>query len=204
MLSRFKGATGHSQGIVSAVAVATSTTWESLDENILKAVTLLFYIGLRGQEGFPLLAIEPEIIADSVANNEGVPSPMLGVNGLSRKALEGHIAKVNAFLPANAQIAITLFNAATMFIVTGPPKSLYGLSTALRKVMAPAGQDQTRTPFSKRKVVFNARFLPINVPFHSDYLTGVTDRILGDINEAELWSPKDLGIAIYNTENGEY
>jgi fatty acid synthase subunit beta len=203
MATRFKGATGHSQGIVSAVAVAASKDWQSLEQNVEKAVTLLFYIGLRGQEAFPLLAIEPEIVADSVANNEGVPSPMLGVNGLSRKALEGHIAKVNAFLPPNSQVAITLFNAATMFIVTGPPKSLYGLSTALRKVMAPAGQDQGRVPFSKRKAVFNARFLPINVPFHSAYLQGATDRILADINGVELWAPKDLSMAIYHTEDGE-
>jgi fatty acid synthase subunit beta len=205
MLARFKGATGHSQGVVSAVAVAAATSWESLEENILKAVKLLFYIGLRGQEAFPLLSIEPEIIADAVANNEGVPTPMLGVNGLSLKPLEAHIKKVNAFLPANSQVGISLYNAATMFVVTGPPKSLYGLATALRKVQAPAGQDQGRIPFSKRKAVFNARFLPINVPYHSAFLEGATERLIKeDLAGAELWSPKDLGIAIYNTEDGEF
>ncbi|BEI81958.1 hypothetical protein CcaverHIS002_0211180 [Cutaneotrichosporon cavernicola] len=48
-----KGATGHSQGIISAVAVAASSTWDELYANIAKAVKLLFYIGLRGQRILP-------------------------------------------------------------------------------------------------------------------------------------------------------
>lgn len=127
---------------------------------------------------------------------------MLAVNGLSRKALEGHIEKVNAFLPENAKVGISLFNAATMFIVTGPPKSLYGLATALRKVMAPAGLDQGRIPFSKRKAVFNIRFLPINVPYHSDYLQGATERLLKN-DFSDDWSASELAIPVYNTEDGE-
>ncbi|KAL7423454.1 hypothetical protein Q5752_001034 [Cryptotrichosporon argae] len=201
--SLFKGATGHSQGVVSAVAVASSSSWEELEESILKAVKLLFYIGLRGQETFPLLAIEPHIVADAVANNEGIPSPMLSVSGLAEKALSGHIAKVNKHLPANSQVGISLYNGTTMFVVTGPPKALYGLATALRKVMAPAGLDQSKTPFSKRKAVFTMRFLPINVPYHSAYLAGATDKVIKeDLGGAELFTPLTLAISIYNTEDG--
>lgn len=200
-----KGATGHSQGIVSAVAIASSNSWESLEQNIAKAVKLLFYIGLRGQEFFPVLSLEPEIVADAIENNEGTPTPMLAVNGLSRTALEGHIEKVNKFLPENSKVGISLFNAATMFIVTGPAKSLYGLATALRKVQAPAGLDQGRVPFSKRKAVFTIRFLPINVPYHSEYLEGATEKLLAeDLKDTELFSTGDLGMPIYNTEDGEF
>ncbi|TXT15634.1 hypothetical protein VHUM_00137 [Vanrija humicola] len=199
----YKGATGHSQGIISAVAIAASTSWESLYENIEKAVRLLFFVGLRGQEFFPVLAIEPEIVADAIANNEGTPTPMLAVNGLSAKALDGHIQKVNAFLPANSKVGISLFNSATSNIVTGPAKSLYGLATALRKVMAPPGLDQSKIPFSKRKAVFNIRFLPINVPYHSHYLEGATAKLIEhDLEGHELWTPSELGVAIYNTEDG--
>ncbi|RXK40211.1 hypothetical protein M231_02485 [Tremella mesenterica] len=203
MRDLFKGATGHSQGIVSAVAIAASATWAALDENILKAVKLLFYIGLRGQEGFPLLSVEPQIVADSVANNEGVPTPMLAVNGLSLKALEGHLKKVNAHLPDNSKIGVSLHNAPTMFVVTGPARALYGLATALRRVMAPPGLDQSKTPFSKRKAVFNMRFLPINVPYHSAYLQGCTKLVVeNDLAGEELWSGKDLALTIYHTEDG--
>jgi fatty acid synthase subunit beta len=69
--------------------------------------------------------------------------------------------------------------------------------------MAPPGQDQGRVAFSKRKAIFNARFLPINVPFHSQYLQGTTERVLADIGGSELWSPKDISMAIYHTEDGE-
>lgn len=203
MRSAFNGATGHSQGIVSAVAIASSDSWDQLEANVLKATKHLFYLGLRGQEGFPLLSIEPSIVADAIENNEGTPTPMLGVYGLSSKALSGHIAKVNAHLPSNSQIAISLYNSSTAFVVTGPAKALYGLVTALRKVMAPPGLDQGRTPFSKRKAVFNMRFLPINVPYHSQYLVGQTEKLVQDIGE-ELWSASDLAIGIYNTEDGKH
>lgn len=203
MRSLFKGATGHSQGIVSAVAVASSHSWDTLEANILKAVKHLFYLGLRGQEGFPLLSLEPHIVADCVENNEGVPSTMLNVIGLSRKVLEGHIKKVNMHLPSNSQIAISLYNASTMHVVTGPAKALYGLATALRKVMAPPGLDQSKTPFSKRKAVFNMRFLPVHAPYHSRYLQGATDKLVQqDLKGEELWSTDDLSMAIFNTEDG--
>lgn len=203
MRSLFKGATGHSQGVVSAIAIGSSDSWESLETNIFKAVKHLFYLGLRGQEGFPLLSLEPHIVADSIENNEGAPTPMLGVYGLNAKSLQGHIKKVNAHLPSNSQIGISLFNTTTAFVVTGPAKALYGLVTALRKVMAPPGLDQGRIPFSKRKAVFNMRFLPVNVPYHSEYLAGQTEKLVQqDLGGKELWSASDLAIAIYNTEDG--
>lgn len=204
MRSLFKGATGHSQGVVSAVAFASSSDWKSLDANILKAIRFLFYIGLRGQEAFPLLSVEPGIIADAVENNEGVPTPMLGVNGLQRKALEGHIAKTNAYLPSNSQVGISLYNTPTMHVVTGPAKALYGLATALRKVMAPAGLDQSKTPYSKRRAVFSMRFLLVNVPYHSPYLLGATQKLTQiDLKGEDVWDVSDLDMAVYNTEDGE-
>ena len=204
MRDRFHGTTGHSQGLISAVAIAASDSWTSLEENVLKATRLLFYLGLRGQEAFPLLSLEPQIVADSIANNEGTPTPMLSVNGLSQKALEGHIKKVNAHLPAGSQVSISLFNSLNTHVVTGPAKSLYGLATSLRKVMAPPGLDQSKVPFSKRKAVFNIRFFPINVPFHSTYLEGARQKLLqSDLDGEDLWRTADLAIAVYNTETGE-
>lgn len=204
MRALFKGATGHSQGVVSAVAIAVSDTWQSLSDNIVKATKLLFYLGLRGQEGFPLLSVEPQITADAIANNEGAPTPMLSVNGLSRKSLEGHIKKVNTFLPSNSQLGISLYNGPTIHVVTGPARALYGLATALRKIMAAPSLDQGKVPFSKRKAVFNMRFLPIQVPYHSPYLQGQTEKLTQqDLEGQDLWSAQDLAIAVFDTETGE-
>lgn len=201
--ARVKGVTGHSQGIVSAVTLATSGDFESFSTNVVKALQLLFHIGKRGQEGFPTISIEPAIVTDSVAGGEGQPTPMLSVTGLLQAALDKHIASTNAHLPAEQQIAISLFNGPKNFIVTGPPRSLFGLVGSLRAVRAESGLDQSKIPFSKRKPVFNMRFMPIGVPYHSNYLEGATEKVVKeDYQGAEPWSPADLKTLVRSTFDG--
>ena len=62
-------------------------------------------------------------------------------------------------------------NGAKNAVIVGPARSLYGLVTALRKIHAPAGADQSKIPYSKCKNMFAMHFLVVNVPYHSDYLT---------------------------------
>ncbi|OJT02257.1 Fatty acid synthase subunit alpha [Trametes pubescens] len=202
LLSRLQGSTGHSQGLVSALCIAASKTNESFFENASKALKWLFYSGLRGQQAFPVLALEPSIVQDSVEGGEGAPSPMLSVTGLPLKDLEAHIAKTNKHLPDNSKIGVSLYNGPKAFVVTGPSRALYGLVTHLRKVRAPSGLDQSKTPFSQRKPVFSVRFLVVGVPYHSKYLADVADEVIDDLEGKELWSKEDLAIPVYHTENG--
>ncbi|KAI0950742.1 hypothetical protein AcW1_007973 [Taiwanofungus camphoratus] len=200
---RLHGATGHSQGIVSAVTISASTSLESFFENSAKALKWLFFCGYRGQQAFPVLALEPSMIQDAIEGGEGAPSPMLLVTGLALKDLEVHVKKTNKFLPENSQLYISLHNGPKAFVVTGPARALYGLVTSLRKVRAPSGLDQSKTPFSQRKPVFSVRFLVVGVPYHSDYLRGVTEQVFEeDLEGEELWTKEDLGIPVYHTENG--
>ena len=201
--ARLQGSTGHSQGLVSALCIAASTDFESFAANAAKALRWLFYSGLRGQQAFPVLALEPSIIQDAVDGGEGTPSPMLLITGLQLKDLEGHIAKTNKHLPENSQIGVSLHNGPKAFVVTGPPRALYGLVTNLRKVRAPGGLDQSKVPFSQRKPVFSVRFLVVGVPYHSKYLADVTDEVMDDLEGQELWKKEDLGIPVYHTDNGE-
>ncbi|KAF7312560.1 Fatty acid synthase subunit alpha [Mycena indigotica] len=197
------GATGHSQGIVSAVAISASTSFESFTANGLKAIKWLFFSGLRGQQAFPVVALEPGIVNDSVEGGEGTPSPMLSVTGLKLVELESHIKKTNTHLAENAQISVSLHNGPRAFVVTGPARSLYGLVTSLRKVRALSGLDQSKIPFSQRKPVFSVRFLVVGVPYHSGYLVGQTEKIMAeDLNGEELWAASDLAIPVFNTEDG--
>jgi fatty acid synthase subunit alpha len=197
------GATGHSQGLVSAVAIAASTNFESFNTNSKKALRWLFYSGLRGQEAFPVLSIEPSITNDSIEGGEGTPSPMLAVTGLTLKALQPHIDQTNSHLPANSRLFVSLNNGPKAFVVTGPPRSLYGLVTALRKIKAPSGLDQSKIPYSKRKAVFSIRFLVVGVPYHSEYLKDATEKMCKvDLKGEELWESKELGVPVYHTENG--
>ena len=203
--SRLAGTTGHSQGLGSAIAIAASTSFESFLENSAKMLKWSFFSAMRGQDFFPVLALEPTIVKDAIEGGEGAPTPMLSVAGLLLKDLERHIKQTNEHLPENSQIQVSLYNAQKAFVVTGPPRALYGLVTSLRKIKAPSGLDQSKTPFSQRKPVFSMRFLVVNVPYHSHYLEGATKTLIEeDFKGEELWTPQELGIPVYNTEDGKY
>ncbi|KAJ5600622.1 Fatty acid synthase subunit beta [Penicillium hetheringtonii] len=175
LLERIRGTTGHSQGVVTAAAIATATTWESFAQAARNALTMLFWIGLRSQQAYPRTSIAPSV--------------------------QEHIDATNQHLPEDRHIAISLVNSARNFVVTGPPISLYGLNLRLRKVKAPTGLDQNRVPFTERKVRFVNRFLPITAPFHSQYLTSAYDRILEDLEDVEI-PAKSLVIPVFHTKSG--
>ncbi|KAI5122922.1 hypothetical protein M0805_007600 [Coniferiporia weirii] len=202
MRTRLHGATGHSQGIVSAVCIAASDSEESFVENAAKELRWLFFSGMRGQDAFPVLSLEPGIVSDAIEGGEGAPSPMLGVAGLALKDLEPHIAKTNKHLPKNSQLYVSLNNGPRSFVVTGPAKALYGLVVNLRKIRAAPGLDQSKIPFSQRKPVFSVRFLVVGVPYHSEYLKGATEKVLEDLQGDELWTSADIAIPVYHTEDG--
>ncbi|KZT67951.1 hypothetical protein DAEQUDRAFT_367722 [Daedalea quercina L-15889] len=203
MREKLQGATGHSQGIVSAVVVAASTSLESYFAECKKGMKWLFFCGYRGQQAFPVLALEPSIVQDAIDGGEGAPSPMLLVAGLLLKDLEKHVQSTNKHLPTNSQLRVSLHNAPKAFVVTGPARALYGLVTHLRKVRAPNGLDQSKIPFSQRKPVFGVRFLVVGVPYHSEYLRGMTEKLFEeDLGGEEMWTNEDLGMAVYHTESG--
>jgi len=203
--NRIAGATGHSQGIISAIAIAASATFDDFIENSRKALKWLFYSGFRGQQAFPVTSVEPSLVQDALEGGEGTPSPMLSVTGLSLKELEPHITKTNKHLPAVSQIFVSLHNGPRAFVVTGPSKSLFGLVTSLRKVKAPSGLDQSKVPFSQRKPVFSVRFLVVGVPYHSGYLADATEKLIEeDLEGEELWTANDIKIPVYNTEDGAF
>ncbi|KAL9936912.1 hypothetical protein V8E36_004147 [Tilletia maclaganii] len=201
--SRFQGATGHSQGIISAVVMAASHTLESFESNVIKGLGLLFQIGKCGQEAFPAFSIEPAVIADAMTGGEGLPTPMLAVNGLDKKALNKYINATNAHLDQVDQVGISLYNGTHRYVVTGQPRALCGLVTSLRAVRADPEANQGRVPFSQRKPNFTMRFLPVNLPFHSPYLQGVSDRIVAEhYAGVELWSTDELAIEVRDTFDG--
>ncbi|KAF8577776.1 fatty acid synthase [Ramaria rubella] len=197
------GATGHSQGIVSAVVISASATLDAFFENTEKALKWLFYSGLRGQESFPVLSLEPSIVQDSIEGGEGTPSPMLAITGLPLSEVQKFITKTNSHLSDNSQLFVSLHNGPRAFVVTGPARSLYGLVTGLRKVRAPSGLDQSKIPFSQRKAVFSVRFLVVNVPYHSEYLKDAAAKMVDiDLRGEELWTPDQLKVAVYHTQDG--
>ncbi|KAK2737904.1 beta subunit of fatty acid synthetase [Myotisia sp. PD_48] len=202
ILDRFSGTTGHSQGIITAAAIATVTTWESFARAARNALTMLFWIGLRSQQAYPRTSLAPSILQDSVEHGEGVPTPMLSIRDLQKSAVQEHIDATNQHLPKDRHISISLINSTRNFVVTGPPISLYGLNLRLRKVKAPTGLDQNRVPYTQRKVRFVNRFLPITAPFHSQYLTSAFDAIAEDLEDITI-PASSLRIPVHDTNTGE-
>lgn len=154
---KFKGATGHSQGVVSAAVIArkypiagpigSGDSWTPFYEHALHGLTVLFQIGLQGALAFPTLSLAPNLISSSVENGEGVPTPMLAVTGLELPALEKKIAEVNGFVKAEGRepsVGVSLFNGSKAFVVTGYAKDLVGLADGLRKGRAESGKDQSK------------------------------------------------------------
>ncbi|KAF2147720.1 beta subunit of fatty acid synthase [Myriangium duriaei CBS 260.36] len=198
---RFSGTTGHSQGVVTAAAIAASKNWETFDKYSRDALTILFWIGARSQQAYPRTSLAPNTLQDSIDNGEGAPTPMLSIRDLSREAIQTHIDATNQHLPEGRHIAVSLTNSARNFVVTGPPMSLYGLNLRLRKVKAPTGLDQTRVPFTERKNRFVNRFLPITAPFHSPYLSEATSLLQQDLKDISI-PIESLEIPLYDTNTG--
>lgn len=197
------GTTGHSQGLVTAVAISSSDSWESFLENSLKAISLLFFIGTRCVQTYPRTTLPPTMLQDSLANAEGRPSPMLSIRDLSVEEVQKFIDQTNKHLPIDKHIDISLINGARNLVVSGPPESLYGLNVTLRNHKAPSGLDQSRIPYLERKLKFSNRFLPIFSPFHSHLLNSATELIMEDLEATGLeWNSSDIKIPVYDTFNG--
>lgn len=199
----FSGATGHSQGLVSAATVASSSSWESFYEESLKAMTILFYIGVYAQRQYPNTSLPPSLLEDSIAEGEGKPYPMLSVRDLTRPQLESFIETTNKHLPKEKHISISLVNGARNMVVTGPPQSLYGLNLTLRKAKAPSGLNQGRIPHSERKLRISNKFLPVTSPFHSHLLNGATELVVKELAAAGIsYKASDMKIPVFDTYDG--
>eukprot|EP01117_Protostelium_nocturnum_P000846 TRINITY_DN1109_c0_g1_i4.p1 TRINITY_DN1109_c0_g1~~TRINITY_DN1109_c0_g1_i4.p1 ORF type:complete len:3931 (+),score=1672.78 TRINITY_DN1109_c0_g1_i4:607-12399(+) len=199
-----RGITGHSQGIVSAVALSASSNWESFVENFKKAIQILFYIGMRAQDSYPIESVDPHVVQDCTNDGgEGHPSPMLSVSGVEESFLTSRIETVNFHLDSSKRIGISLFNGRKIFVVSGPPRSLHGLVTLLRKDRATPGDEQAKIPFGKRKPNLSMRFLNVGVPFHSQYLESATASIQKDLESLTFWEPSALKTPVFHTHTGE-
>lgn len=201
--SYLKGATGHSQGIITALAVSRADDWDSWLEESIRAVTALFYIGLRSQLEFPVTALAPSVLKDSEENGEGIPSPMLAVRELTQKQLQKYIDEANKFLPAEKHVTLSLVNGPRSYVVSGPPMSLYGLNRLLRAIKPDADANEGRVPYSQRKQKVVNRFLRVTVPFHCSLLKNATKQIIEDIQKSDNGASAELKLPVFDTFSGE-
>ena len=199
--SRFRGITGHSQGVVVAAAIAESDSWKSFYENAKLAIEILFWIGFECEQAAPRCSLSASAVADSLDHGEGRPASMLSVRNLSHSQVEAVVEKCNRCLNAEEKVHIGLVNARDSFVITGPAKTLHGLNLYLRDIKADPAQDQSRIRFSRRKPVVDHQFLPINAPFHSPHLEEAAEKVVSHVADKKFIKG-DTTTPVYHTKDG--
>ncbi|KAJ9459233.1 Fatty acid synthase subunit beta (FAS I), partial [Diplonema papillatum] len=198
-----KIATGHSQGLISAVVASASDTWEDYVKNSQKAVRMLLWMGIRAQERMPTVTPSPQILQDSVQAGEGVPQRMLSITSLPVDAVRKVVDETNQYLSDDRKVHVSLLNGTHQVVASGPDSSLYGLNVRLRKMKGLASSEQGRVPYSKRKTPFTTQYLLSTVPFHSPYLKDVPATAIQDFKRMNLsFSSDELKVPVVSLADG--
>lgn len=195
----FKQIHGHSQGIVVAAAASSATSWEDWHQSSIRAITILFWIGVRSQQAFADAPPSQSQISEIAQRGQGEPSPMLSVSNIQHHILTHQIDRLNEALPIGNHIAISLVNSDTGFVVSGPRRALIALSDIIQKDVPK--ESQHRVPFSKRRAVTSLSFLPVSLPFHSSILSSAVDPVLEDLKDVQILRSQ-LRVPVNQTAGG--
>ncbi|KAK7937721.1 uncharacterized protein PG986_014589 [Apiospora aurea] len=197
----FQGLAGHSQGVVVAAAVAATETWEGYATAARKAVTILFWIGARGQQAWRQHALAEDLAARLDEEGHGKASPMLSISSLEQRQLDSHLARLNRTLPAANRAYISLVNSSSNFVVSGPERTLAALISSLKAASAKDAQSQARVPYSQRKPSPTIRFLPITIPCHCPLLDEAVPLIDDDLRSLSIGA-SELHLPVNNCHKG--
>ncbi|KXJ85907.1 acyl transferase/acyl hydrolase/lysophospholipase [Microdochium bolleyi] len=215
--TRMSATTGHSQGVITAAAIASATDWSAYQQAMRTALTTLFWIGVRSQQVWDSqegsVAVSAAMQQDSLHHDERNPTPMLSVRGLSRAALQECLHSTNRYLGASraskegnggredqqprAGLEICMVNGPEHFVVSGPPRHLYGLNLQIRKAKRLQIVDGLQD--ARSAAAATSRFLDVSVPFHSAHVEAAVPLILRDIGRLGI-SRAALMVPVFGTE----
>lgn len=207
----FSGIAGHSQGILAAVIVSASNSFDDLIENITRGVKMMMWFGIRLQQEVPFsLSVRSEILKESKQHGYGKPTPMLAILQLHPKNILKYIEMVNKSLKNEKErhIELALYNGPKASVAVGHPESLHSLLMLMHRFEMPSKdrKNQNRVAHSKRKKEFYARYLNVSIPFHWSQLESSVPKILSDIERLGIapWRSEELNIPVYSTrQTGE-
>ena len=200
MRDNLTGATGHSQGVVVAVAIASSGSWEAFHKAAENAIALLYWIGLKSHFGTPsfhFTGIAPHL----PARGQEAVSSMLSVQGLSRDEISILLNEVNAQLDASERAYLALVNSEDRVVIAGPTRTLQGISALLDEKKSPKDLDQAKVPFPDRLPMIENQLLPISAAFHSPHLETAAQLVIAQL-ERDCMPAFDLKIPVFDTHTG--
>nr|AAS90002.1 HexB [Aspergillus flavus] len=200
--SLLHSSTGHSQGILAAVAITQAESWPTFYDACRTVLQISFWIGLEAYLSTPSSAVSDAMIQDCAEHGEGLLSSMLSVSGLSRSQVERVIEHVNKGLgECNRWVHLALVNSHEKFVLAGPPQSLWAVCLHVRRIKADNDFDQSRILFRNRKPIVDILFLPISAPFHTPYLDGVQGRVIEALGSVSV-ALHSIKIPLYHTGTG--
>ncbi|KAJ2596486.1 hypothetical protein H4R99_004898, partial [Coemansia sp. RSA 1722] len=147
---RFDVATGHSQGITSAVVLSTLTDdEESFVSGSKKALGLWMLIGALPQLAYPYFRLI-ERGSDGHSKNADVqPTPMVSVRGLARSQLTKIIDEFNS--RDNGRVQLAVANTINRFVVAGKLEHAAKFARYAKSLSAEPEKDQSKLPLALRK-----------------------------------------------------
>ncbi|KAJ0416957.1 acyl transferase domain-containing protein [Aspergillus carlsbadensis] len=189
--------TGHSQGILAAIAISVSDSWDSFYQIAQQILETLFRLGWECHDAAPR-GIVPANQGEALEAND--PSYMLSIRGISKGRAIRYVDDVNKDLSGDKRLYLSLVNAHDHFVVAGPVASLLHLEGYLASISS-KDHAQTRIPFGSRKPCIQCSFLPVSTPFHTPYLVKAAERIKAHFADRPIYSDQ-LMIPVYHTETG--
>ncbi|KAL3462080.1 acyl transferase domain-containing protein [Aspergillus heterothallicus] len=189
--------TGHSQGLLIAIAISVSDSWETFYHFAHTMVQILFRLGWECHDAAPCGMLPPN---RGGADETNTPSYMLSVRGISQDEVYGYIDYINESLPETKRVWLSLINTYDHFVVAGPVESLlhfesYLVNTSSREY------DQSRIPSRSRKPWIQCNFLPASTPFHTPYLAKAAEQVKKHFANCSIYSDQ-LIIPVYHTKSG--
>ncbi|ORX64015.1 hypothetical protein DL89DRAFT_288676 [Linderina pennispora] len=179
----FKGAIGHSQGVVLAAMLPTLTDEKSFYDNSRIVLGILIAGGSRIQLDVPLDTID---VRDASNSDDGgsKPSPMVSIRGVPLPVLEKLIAHFNSccLLPID-HVFLALINSFDSFVVTGRLKVVMQFVQFLHQHCGEPGADQSNTPFSVHKPVVDMSYVNSSIVTHCPLLQDTADWIYAFVTE---------------------
>jgi malonyl CoA-acyl carrier protein transacylase len=184
------GAIAHSQGIVSAVLMASEAGREWWDANRFKAFLRYFFrFSLRAQECFPFPEPDAEEKAEAANLGFGETSPMAALLGMDAAKVGNMIREFNAAPAGFGPVHLALINSPTSTVISATRKSLIAFLVRNAAVIK-AGHCRSV-------------FVKTSCPFHSPLLRGMEAPFLNDLAEIGFRSVgTELNFPVYSGRDG--
>jgi len=189
LLKHTKGATGHSQGLISMTFSALGKTGNDYYDALALYMKYILHLGVRAQEAHP--DIEPTADDLALANEVGLkdPAPMVAVLGADHNRIAQLVDATNANLPNDKKIYISLYNSPVNRILSSFRSSLL-------------------TFYKEHKATLDAEqikfvFLRTSCPFHSPLMEGAVAPFESDRKQLGFeFKASELQIPVYSFADG--